>query len=570
MQEESRIDYLDTQIKNSRATWYYEGLPEQIECYLHKGDYGQYQRDYFIPDKSLRAKYKDCELFYDNESDPNCSNTMATIRVRDDDLSKAYEIVKAFKEALNKSDRAEKIKTKEIDGALYIYIAPFDAYPEFRMVTPAYRKSAIEDITLSLDDFSRTFNLDLLDGLSDQEKADKIKEETKKEFPKASKADINYVIDNICEYLDEEYDEEEDKMYNTLEEAFKDLNRKHTRRADEGTEVCPDCGKEVCECTKKVNEDIQVTSEEIKDFIAKVGAETIKKALEDFKENVAEFNDEESTEDIIGDTLEVEEQSKEDTEEDVEEKESLKVEDNPGADVESDQETASNEDVKENMNEEKTNIEEDVASSLPATPLPEQAILDYIAAVPKATSEIPPRYFKLGYMSEETYKLAARFRGGRGSINKETGETLPNVRVFKCAEYSRVYVEPYNSSKKTIAAFKEKGKDPQTDILPRKGFHPSALGIRGIFESDLGKGLAFGPLIATNNTTKVQYFISINDEDLRPCTKEDVAQYTPNPEAFMTSYKALMKDAPIEARTQTFFLSKIYMIGNLGDSVVKK
>ena len=173
-------------------------------------------------------------------------------------------------------------------------------------------------------------------------------------------------------------------------------------------------------------------------------------------------------------------------------------------------------------------------------------------------------------MSEETYKLAARFRGGKGSINKETGETLPNVRVFKCAEYSRVYVEPYNSSKKTIAAFKEKGKDPQTDILPRKGFHPSALGIRGIFESDLGKGLAFGPLIATNNTTKVQYFISVNDEDLRPCTKEDVAQYTPNPEAFMTSYKASISDAPIEARTQTFFLSKIYMIGDLGESVVKK
>ena len=51
----------------------------------------------------------------------------------------------------------------------------------------------------------------MLDGLSDQEKADKIKEEIKKEFPKASKADINYVIDNICEYLEEEYDEEEDK-----------------------------------------------------------------------------------------------------------------------------------------------------------------------------------------------------------------------------------------------------------------------------------------------------------------------------------------------------------------------
>lgn len=542
MQEESRMDYLDNKIKNSRATWYYEGLPEQIECYLHKGDYGQYQRDYFIPDKSLRAKYKDCELFYDNESDPNCSNTMATIRVRDNDLSKAYEIVKAFKEALNKSDRSEKIKTKEIDGALYIYIAPFDTYPEFRMVTPAYRKSAIEDITLSLDDFSRTFNLDLLDGLSDQEKADKIKEETKKEFPKASKADINYVIDNICEYLEEEYDEEEDKMYNTLEEAFKDLNRKHTRRVDEGTEVCPDCGKEVCECTKKVNEDIQVTSEEIKDFIAKVGAETIKKALEDFKENVAEFNDEESTEDIMGDTLEVEEQSKEDTEEDVE----------------------------ENTNEEKTNIEEDVASSLPATPLPEQAILDYIAAVPKATSEIPPRYFKFGYMSEETYKLAAKFRGGKGSVNRETGELLPNVRVFKCAEYSRVYIEPYNLSKKTIAAFKAQGKDPQKDVLPRKGFHPSALGIRGIFESDLGKGLAFGPLIATNNITKTQYFISINDEDLRPCTKQEAAQYAPNPEAFMTGYVAPVTDTPQKARTQTFFLSKIYMIGNLGDSVVKK
>lgn len=443
MQEESRMDYLDNQIKNSRATWYYEGLPEQIECYLHKGDYGQYQRDYFIPDKSLRAKYKDCELFYDNESDPNCSNTMATIRVRDNDLSKAYEIVKAFKEALNKSDRSEKIKTKEIDGALYIYIAPFDTYPEFRMVTPAYRKSAIEDITLSLDDFSRTFDIDLLDGLSSQEKMYKIKEETKKEFPKASKADINYVIDNIYEYLDE----------GILRSANSVVNRGVSR-------------------------------------------------------------------------------------------------------------------IKSIVNSKK--LEEDVASSLPATPLPEQAILDYIAAVPKATSEIPPRYFKFGYMSEETYKLAAKFRGGKGSVNRETGELLPNVRVFKCAEYSRVYIEPYNLSKKTIAAFKAQGKDPQKDVLPRKGFHPSALGIRGIFESDLGKGLAFGPLIATNNITKTQYFISINDEDLRPCTKQEAAQYAPNPEAFMTGYVAPVTDTPQKARTQTFFLSKIYMIGNLGESVVKK
>ena len=562
MQEESRMDYLDNQIKNSRATWYYEGLPEQIECYLHKGDYGQYQRDYFIPDKSLRAKYKDCELFYDNESDPNCSNTMATIRVRDNDLSKAYEIVKAFKEALNKSDRSEKIKTKEIDGALYIYIAPFDTYPEFRMVTPAYRKSAIEDITLSLDDFSRTFNLDLLDGLSDQEKADKIKEETKKEFPKASKADINYVIGNICEYLDEEYDEEEDKMYNTLEEAFKDLNRKHTRRADEGTEVCPDCGKEVCECNKKVNESFQSNWNKLLNKLDELGVQ--------YTEGNAAWNPE------IIELIKIDgEDAFAYTADGIcygEELQYWNQRFNAMKLIKAlhDEDSSNRYPSLNTLFEEKTNIEEDVASSLPATPLPEQAILDYIAAVPKATSEIPPRYFKFGYMSEETYKLAAKFKGGRGSINKETGETLPSVRVFKCAEYSRVYIEPYNLSKKTIAAFKAQGKDPQTDVLPRKGFHPSALGIRGIFESDLGKGLAFGPLIATNNITKTQYFISINDEDLRPCTKQEAAQYAPNPEAFMTGYVAPVTDTPQKARTQTFFLSKIYMIGNLGESVVKK
>ena len=77
-------------------------------------------------------------------------------------------------------------------------------------------------------------------------------------------------------------------------------------------------------------------------------------------------------------------------------------------------------------------LNEDVENSMPVTILPEQSIIDFVMAIEPATKGRPLKHFKLGYISELTKEIAAKYKGGRGSVNRETGEAYDFVRIFKC------------------------------------------------------------------------------------------------------------------------------------------
>lgn len=219
------------------------------------------------------------------------------------------------------------------------------------------------------------------------------------------------------------------------------------------------------------------------------------------------------------------------------------------------------------INEALTELNEDINSSLPVTRLGSDDILEFVSTLPKAGPGVPPKHFKLGYISR--IEPAARFRAdGRGHVDKETGEVLPEIAIYKCGEYSGCYIEPYTSAKATKAAFKAQGRDLD-DVLPRRGYHPAYnVGVRGIFESDSGKGLAVGPLIDKNSTTKCKYYVSIDGGDLVETPKQDVAQYMPNPQKFMEPRPEADASSPEAQRTQTFLFSGIYLLGDKGHAIL--
>ena len=219
------------------------------------------------------------------------------------------------------------------------------------------------------------------------------------------------------------------------------------------------------------------------------------------------------------------------------------------------------------LNEALKELKEDINSSIPVRVLNSDDILQFVASLPKAAVGQPPKKFKLGYLSR--IEPAARFRkDGKGHVNKETGEVLPEVAIIKCGEYTGCYIEPYTSASATKTAFKAQGRNLE-DVQPRRGYHPAFnIDVRGIFESDSGKGLAVGPLIDKNSTTKCKYFVSINGGDFVETPKQDVANYMPNPEKFMEPRPAADPNVPEAQRTQTFAFSGIYLIGNIGSSIM--
>lgn len=211
------------------------------------------------------------------------------------------------------------------------------------------------------------------------------------------------------------------------------------------------------------------------------------------------------------------------------------------------------------------NIREDVNSSIPATPLATNDIYSFVDNLPEATSTRPPQAFKLGYIRELKSEIASKYRGGRGS------EGEPRVRIFKASEYSRLYTKAaYENLASTKAFRKETGKEAGNE---RTGFHSTdseAGNILNAIGSYPNGDLALQAYPFSDNKIKVAYFMSIDDADLVPCSKEDIAQYlTPASAAKVLNTRS--EDATTSTSADNinrFKLSGIYMLGNLGHSII--
>lgn len=490
-----------------------------------------------------------------------------------------------------------------------------------------------------------------------------ISEIIKKEFPDIDAVDLKHAVAFVKETLADVYYEEsyreEDKMYNILEEAFKDLNRKHTRRADEGTEVCPDCGKEVCECAKKVNEllqfdrafqsnwkkllnkldelgvkytegnaawnpeiielikidgedafaytadgicygeelqywnkrfnamnlikalhdednsnrypslntlfnensekflneDIQVTSEEIKDFIAKVGAEAIKKALDDFENNTVETVVEEPVEDVLTADLTADDLAAEEPAEETKE-------DN------------NEEEIAESLNEDIHDLD---LTGVPITFIPESEIKtfadNYSANLP--AHKRPPRFFKLGYARQMVKEVAAQYKASRSGRTANKFPDAPIVNIIKCTEYSAVYSgNPWQDTDDTKNTDKVLGTARHTG--EKTGFAYDGEGnIVNLIGSYPDGSKALQIYIADHSRQRVKYFISVNGEEFRLADKEEVANYLTPGEASKVLSGREAKPAGFDVEGKALFdkpinrvkLNGVYMLGNLGHSI---
>lgn len=225
---------------------------------------------------------------------------------------------------------------------------------------------------------------------------------------------------------------------------------------------------------------------------------------------------------------------------------------------------------------------EDVKLELPVTILPENQILEFIESVPKATKDRGPASltFTVGFVTE--VDVASQFKeNGRGHINKETGETLPTIKVVKCVETSGLYLEAYSSSKKTIAHRKQMNKyeeDPEFDMPPKRevaSWLEPAEGYRGLFKSKSTGEFVLAPLVSKNSKARVKYFISVDGQALRETTKEEILPYlTPAKQAELISGREDKvkvgpdgKEIVSAAQPLNFYLKKIYRIGDKGQSI---
>ncbi len=233
-------------------------------------------------------------------------------------------------------------------------------------------------------------------------------------------------------------------------------------------------------------------------------------------------------------------------------------------------------------------VNEDVESSLPVRPLPEGELIDYINNIPVAkgvekaedgtviAKARPTCFFKLGYFKE--VDVASKYRGGRGSTPED-----PRVRVFKAVEYSKLYT---GADYENLGAVKDFRKNTGIERSGEKtGFSYQGEGTTVNKIGTYANGdKALQAYLANNCQTRSKYFISLNDEDLREATREEVAQYlTPanankllNPEA-RPKTREVSTNAESGEETVVFNpqavnrlkLDNIYMIGNLGNSIIR-
>lgn len=232
-------------------------------------------------------------------------------------------------------------------------------------------------------------------------------------------------------------------------------------------------------------------------------------------------------------------------------------------------------------------LTEDIQSSLPVQPLPENEVVNYINDIPVArgiekaedgtiiAKARPTVFFKLGYF-KELADIASKYRGGRGSTPED-----PRVRIFKAVEYNKLYT---GADYENLGAVKQFRKETGIERSGEKtGFSYQGEGttVNKIGQYPNGDK-ALQAYLANNCATKAKYFISLNDEDLKEATKEEVAQYlTPakardllNPVA-RPKTKEVSTDAESGEEIVVFNpqnvnrlkIKNIYMIGNLGHSL---
>lgn len=175
-------------------------------------------------------------------------------------------------------------------------------------------------------------------------------------------------------------------------------------------------------------------------------------------------------------------------------------------------------------------VNESVESSLPVHALPKNQVMDWVEAIPLAegrsgdSAGTPPTQFSVGYFKEVSQKeIAAKYRGGRGASADD-----PMVRIFKATEYDAVTTgTPYENTKATKEWRKQSGIERSGE---RTGFQIDN-SISGAMVDKIGY-YASNPdepllqmFIVNGSHQKTQFYISLNDEDLRPVTREEVAQY---------------------------------------------
>lgn len=196
--------------------------------------------------------------------------------------------------------------------------------------------------------------------------------------------------------------------------------------------------------------------------------------------------------------------------------------------------------------------------------LPEQTILDFVHADVKATSEKGPmsKTFKVGYAQNAASKVAAAYRGGRGSEGK------PIVNLVKCTEFSGCYLEHYSDSK---VVKKARGEETEEEKMAheRKGYTYVE---RGVFHRNGNPdALALAPLMKANFTVKVKYFISFTTTDAEG--KEETSAWKEISKADLAEYctpSSLQPRKPYEAgQRPTFTLpfAGIYLLGPNGTSI---
>ena len=196
--------------------------------------------------------------------------------------------------------------------------------------------------------------------------------------------------------------------------------------------------------------------------------------------------------------------------------------------------------------------------------LPEQTILDFVHADVKATSEKGPmsKTFKVGYAQNAVSKVAAAYRGGRGSEGK------PIVNLVKCTEFSGCYLEHYSDSK---VVKKARGEETEEERMAheRKGYTYVE---RGVFHRNGNPdALALAPLMKANFTVKVKYFISFTTIDAEG--KEETSAWKEISKADLAEYctpSSLQPRKPYEAgQRPTFTLpfAGIYLLGPNGTSI---
>lgn len=209
-------------------------------------------------------------------------------------------------------------------------------------------------------------------------------------------------------------------------------------------------------------------------------------------------------------------------------------------------------------------ITETVESSMPATPLSEADIHAFVEALPIATQTRPPQPFKLGYIRELKSDIAAKYRGGRGSADQT------QVRIFKATEYSRLYTKaPYGNLASTKAFRQQTGKTAGQDVT---GFHSSdteAGNILNAIGTYPNGDLALQAYIRRDNRIKVAYYLSIDGGDLQRVNKDDILMYLTPGAVSKLQHPQAEDELPRSANNiNRFKLSGIYMIGNLGHSII--